>query len=293
MKKLLLSNVLFVSIAVFVLSSTHVATFENETDGIQLSSDNPIWYGKQPLLSGINNWSSGDYTFYTYKDNLFSPVSYYYAFAVSNDTNRNSSGYEESYRSVSGGAYEGENFAVWSSDYYGSNGLFLAQPDTVPGFFVNNNAYTVYAMEKSYMGAKKFTQDDFLYLLCIGQLRDSITDTVSVQLADNGKYICQWTYVNLRPLGMVDTVKFAMVGSDNSQYGLNTPAYFCLDNFGQEKPMNYVIPDKADFTLKETNLSYLSSSPVSTSPKKFLLNNRLIIQINNASYNSLGQIIKK
>ncbi|MDE5800876.1 MAG: DUF4465 domain-containing protein [Paramuribaculum sp.] len=57
------------------------------------------------------------------------------------------------------------------------------------------------------------------------------------------KYICDyrnpnkiietidtWQTWDLYPLGKVNTVKFQFAGSDTGAYGLNTPAYMCLDN---------------------------------------------------------------
>lgn len=40
-----------------------------------------------------------------------------------------------------------------------------------------------------------------------------------------------WQWVDLRSLGEVTSIKFSLDGSDSGQWGLNTPAYFCLDNF--------------------------------------------------------------
>ena len=40
----------------------------------------------------------------------------------------------------------------------------------------------------------------------------------------------KWTKWDLSALGSVARIKFNFVGSDNSQYGLNTPAYVCIDD---------------------------------------------------------------
>ena len=40
----------------------------------------------------------------------------------------------------------------------------------------------------------------------------------------------KWTKWDLSALGSVAKIKFNFVGSDNSQYGLNTPAYICIDD---------------------------------------------------------------
>lgn len=59
---------------------------------------------------------------------------------------------------------------------------------------------------------------------------------VSIYLADynanaeTGNVITTWTEWNLSALGNVTKIKFNVVGNDSGPYGLNTPAYFCLDD---------------------------------------------------------------
>ncbi|NML21380.1 DUF4465 domain-containing protein [Pseudoflavitalea sp. G-6-1-2] len=42
--------------------------------------------------------------------------------------------------------------------------------------------------------------------------------------------LTSWTYFNLSALGTVTRVEFNIVGNDSGTYGLNTPAYVCMDN---------------------------------------------------------------
>jgi Domain of unknown function (DUF4465)/Secretion system C-terminal sorting domain len=62
--------------------------------------------------------------------------------------------------------------------------------------------------------------------------------TVETYLADfrnsdnSFDYILQnWRWVDLRLLGAVDSVVFSMASSDNGGFGMNTPAYFVIDEF--------------------------------------------------------------
>jgi len=50
--------------------------------------------------------------------------------------------------------------------------------------------------------------------------------------ADNSKdYILNtWKWLNLTPLGLVDSLEFILSSSDNGAFGMNTPAFFALDN---------------------------------------------------------------
>lgn len=242
MKKFFFLGLLAFS-TVTMMAETKVATFENEEGGIQLSAEKPNWFGADPK-AGANEWKSGDFTFYSYQDNS-EWGTFYYGFIASNEKENEFTGFEQ-YRSAQGGAYEGDNFAVWTYDYYSTNSLKLAKA-AVPGFFVNNNAYTVASMRYGDSYAKRFGKEDFLNLLCIGKLEGNVVDTVKFALAKDGKYIDKWTFVDLSALGEVDEIAFDLESSDNGDWGMNTPAYFCLDNFGAAKPADYKAPEMAEF----------------------------------------------
>jgi len=63
-------------------------------------------------------------------------------------------------------------------------------------------------------------------------------DSVNFYLADyrfadnDSDYIVNsWKYVDLSTLGGVDTYEFDLSSSDTGAFGMNTPAYFCMDQF--------------------------------------------------------------
>jgi hypothetical protein len=260
-------------------AETQVATFEDVFAGIQ-----EIWG------SGVNQWQSGAYTFTTYKDDSWGNP-YYYSFVVSDETENTSTGVAQPYRSTSGGAYEGDNFAVWFADFYGNNSITF-DPQTVPGFFVNNNAYTVAAfVDGTQAPARVFTQEDQLLLYVIGKKDGIATDTITVELASNGRYIADWTYVDLLPLGEIDEVEFAMSSTDRISYdnGVtyydNTPTYICLDNFGAEMPEGYVAPEKGIIPV-QTALDEVSDG---VKAEKVLMNNRLMIIRGGVMYDLQGR----
>ncbi|MCR4665480.1 MAG: DUF4465 domain-containing protein [Paludibacteraceae bacterium] len=259
---------------------TQAATFEDVSAGI-----NEIWG------DGVNQWYSGDFTFTTYKDGTYAPAYYYYSFIVSDDTEKTSTGYMEPYRSTSGGAYEGDNFCVWTYDYSGNNGItFTAQ--TVQGFFVNNNAYTVEAFVNGTQApARKFTYNDELVLFVIGKKAGAVVDTVKVELASKGRYIADWTYVDLSGLGEIDEILFAMQSTDRISYdnGItyydNAPLYFCLDNFGSAKPEGYVAPDLG-YIPDATALDDVESN---ARAEKVVVGNELYIIRNGEMYDLQGR----
>ncbi len=69
------------------VTESGVATFENETGGIQLNSVTHNWLSATPNNPGKNEWKSSDYTFYTYMDNGYG-TPYYYGFYASNETEK-------------------------------------------------------------------------------------------------------------------------------------------------------------------------------------------------------------
>jgi len=90
-----------------------------------------------------------------------------------------------------------------------------------------------------------------------------VTATKEYYLADlrdeaTAYIINDWRYVDLTSLGAVAKIGFTLSSSDNGDYGMNTPGYFCFDNFGAEG--TEVLPEKnvdvataiADFTANKT-----------------------------------------
>lgn len=52
------------------------------------------------------------------------------------------------------------------------------------------------------------------------------------RFADNTQdyVVTDWRWVDLAALGTVSSLQFALVSSDSGEFGINTPAYFALDN---------------------------------------------------------------
>ena len=273
------------------VTESGVATFENETGGIQLSATKTYWVSATPEKEGTNDWKSGDYTFYTYVD-ISDWGTFYYGFYASNETETTSTGWEQPYRSAKGGAFEGENFGVlYINTYNGTNNIRFDKPKTATGFYVTNNAYTVNSMANGDGFARKFEKDDdYLNLICKGKLEGKETGkTVTVKLAEGTKYIKEWTYVDLSELGQIDEVVFSMEGSVKNDNGLLTPAYFCLDNFGASKPNNYQAP--AMSSLSEVADANQGAQPA-PSLRKVVRNGQTFIIRGNAVYTLDGQRVK-
>lgn len=96
------------------------------------------------------------------------------------------------------------------------------------GVYVNNSSSAY-----SYMESANFPQASY-YLNIIASGYDengNITNTVSYPLADANGIVAEWKYMDLSSLGECHKVIFTLSSNDDSGYGINVPAYFCIDAF--------------------------------------------------------------
>lgn len=210
---------------------------------------------------------------------------YYYGALPTNKSDNSFASYLDAEKSACGGAYEGKNFVTWTASYMGLDGVKLNEAAVVPGFFINNSVYAVNSMSNGDSFAKKFDADDWFKLTINGYLNgDGIDTQVEVYLAKDGKYIGQWTYVDLTQFGSVDALTFSLSSTDNGSYGMNTPAYFCLDNFGAAKPEGYVEPAMIEFPNEEA----IENTKAAVKAVKVVRNGQVVILRGDKAFNILG-----
>ena len=95
--------------------------------------------------------------------------------------------------------------------------------------------------------AKKFggvtgDDSDWFFITIKGYTGGNLTtDSVNFYLADyrftnnTQDYIVKdWRWVDLTSLGNIDSVSFTLSSSDVGAYGINTPAFFAIDNFNDQ-----------------------------------------------------------
>lgn len=108
----------------------------------------------------------------------------------------------------------------------------------IHSLFVTNSSYTALSMLHGDMFCKVFSyQDqDWLKLTFTGHGKDGqVKGTVDCYLADfrtpaGDGIITSWKKVDLSSLGHIHKLTFTMESSDSGPWGMNTPAYFCMDN---------------------------------------------------------------
>jgi hypothetical protein len=193
-----------------------------------------FWNGKPE--EKINGYTSGDAFFnirYNTQYDFWSG-----GFAISNMKDSVTAGFGNMFSAITGAGVLG------SSNYAVATGKPVIKIDNkvVQGFYVTNNTYAYYSMKDGDQFAKKFggvdgNDTDFFELIVYAHHQGTLKDSVVVALADfrfessNEDYILNtWKWVDLTSFQHVDSLTFGFKSSDNGDFGMNTPGYFCIDN---------------------------------------------------------------
>ena len=217
--------------ALFSVSAQNVATFER----IQLDSAS-WWNGSD----GSGGFSSGGFWFPNDYNQEWGSWS---GFSVSNMKDSTTVGWANQYSAITAsGVNDSENYAVVYTS--GEVTMEFDDPVSLSGFYVTNATYTYLAMKNGDDYSKKFggsdgSDPDFLKLIVSGtDTNGEPTGTVVYYLADytssedSADYILNtWEWMDLSSLGVVKDIQFSLESSDMGDWGMNTPAYFCIDNF--------------------------------------------------------------
>ena len=197
---------------------------------------NSFWNGDDK--SG--GFKSGEMNFKNnYNEKYFS----WSGFAYSNMTDTKTEGYGNQYSTFAGvGATGSKNFGI----SFGSSIVKftpLAKGCKPKGVYVSNTTLAALDMKNGSRFSKKFggtsgNDKDFFLLQILNYSNGKATDTSKVYLADyrfddNAKdYILDtWKYIDLSKFNYSDSIQFSLSSSDMGEWGMNTPAYFCFDNF--------------------------------------------------------------
>lgn len=205
----------------------HVASFED----ITLADGADLFPAEEE-----GRFYSGSYAF----DYGSMPAySFWYGFTPGNETENGYDGLEHQFRSAPGGAFDGNNFAVAYPQGKGIAVTHHAEGAVIPGVYLANSAYAYSSMTEGDGYARPFGEGSWFKLTVKGTRADGTTSSLDYYLGDyraeneQDRYISDtWEWVDLRGLGAVTRLDFTFDGSDKSAYGLNTPAYVCIDRLG-------------------------------------------------------------
>ena len=215
-----------------------IATFEDVTD-VTEPVDGHMSVGTEDD-DDREFFTSGDYAF---ASGCMHDWDYWYWFGYANHTETKYETLDDQWNNIVGGGYDGS--ATYGVAFAAAfNGpcyvTLLGEPAVVPGFYITNSSYAYTSMTNGDASAKKFEKGDWFKLTITGfDADDNETGTKEYYLADlrdeaTAYIINDWRYVDLSCLGEVAKLGFELTSTDNGSYGMNTPAYFCFDNFGAE-----------------------------------------------------------
>ncbi|OYU97253.1 MAG: hypothetical protein CFE21_02885 [Bacteroidetes bacterium B1(2017)] len=242
-----------------------------QAKGQSISTFEDISLAPNSIYNGFDfkgGFKSGSAFFTNMYDTTFG--AYWEGFAVSNTKDDSTAGYSNQYSAITGSGMISTNYGV----FYAGGKIILDKSissQAISGFHITNSTYAYFDMKTGSQFSKKFggtSGNDPDYLRVVinawkdGKLADS---TFKFYLADyrnsdNSKdYILKtWQWVDLKSFGAVDSFAFSMESSDTGSFGINTPRYFCLDNFNlastaiakqSEKVLFNAYPNPATNTL--------------------------------------------
>jgi len=168
-------------------------------------------------------------------------------FAVSNHTDTTTAGFGNQYSAFAGsGAGGSANYAIgYYATYEDSTHLKLGALTNLAGLgaAITNTTYAALDMLNGSGFSKKFggasgNDADWLKLTITGFSGGDPTGNAidfylaDYRFADNAQdyILSDWSYVDFTALGSADELRFTMSSSDNGAYGMNTPAFFAIDN---------------------------------------------------------------
>ncbi len=130
------------------------------------------------------------------------------------------------------------SYAIYANPFVPRSVITLPVATTVQGFYANNTTYAALSMFNGDAFARQFTtaSNDVFTLTIEGfDGGGAGLGTVDFLLADytgaTGSIIDDWTFVDLSSLGAnVKSLGFSLSSTDNGAFGMNTPAYFAMDD---------------------------------------------------------------
>jgi hypothetical protein len=229
---------LLIALTIFIFSPSYaqiISGFEEvtlEQDGYNNGAD----------TSG--GFSSAGMRFVNHYNTEFS---YWSGFAVSQKTDTITNGFSNQYSAYAGSAFDGTKFGLG----YASSPIFMrneesASPKRLRSFRFTNNTYAALSMKNGDDFSKKFggisgDDPDFFILKVYNFSGGIITDSAAYYLADyrsannNEDYIVKnWKLAEPNFQNPFDSIGFHLLSSDNGSFGMNTPAYFCIDHLETE-----------------------------------------------------------
>ncbi|HOY47842.1 MAG TPA: DUF4465 domain-containing protein [Flavobacteriales bacterium] len=285
-------KIIFLTTLIFISNMIGFTQTTVDFEDLTLSPDS-WWVGTDGVSTGFTSHNA---FFPTRWDTAFGGY-WLDGFAYSNMTDSVTSGYLNMYSCKAASGNDGSaNYAIAYDDGRfvpgNANGLYAFEPIEL---YITNNTFAFNNMRDGDGFSKKFggvsgNDPDFFKVTFTGIRNGEATGTdVVVHLADftfednSLDYIQrEWLRVDLTAMGVVDSIVFSFESSDVGEFGINTPKYFCLDDFKVN-----VVPNSINTIAKST----LSVFP---NPVAEILSIRQVNpeRIDYSIYSSSGMLVK-
>ncbi len=241
---------------------------------IGLGLNAQVYFEDSVLPGAFINDSSPDTGFVF--DNLFFPNSFtdcgedcefWSGWAISATTDVTTPGFMNQYSSIVGEGADGSHaYAVsyaFSESYVTLDREQTSGMVTLPSIHFTNSTYAYLSMRDGDGVAKKFggetgNDPDFFLLTINTYLENVLQETIPFYLADyrfednSQDYILdEWMEVEFSN-PEVDSVTFRLTSSDSGMFGMNTPAYFCADVFGNPLVLSVTNSNLSGLSLVNT-----------------------------------------
>jgi hypothetical protein len=220
-----MKKIVFFVFFVWLIASPRANAAVVDFEDLSLAAES-YWNGSD----GSGGFTSGNATF---NNNYDAAWGTWDGFSYSNLTDTTTEGLNGQYSAIAGGgALNTPTYVIAYCSTFAASPptVTFSSAQTVTGAYVTNNNYAYYSMLNGDPFAKKFEEGDWFTLTITGKdANGDMTGTVDFNLATGTDIINTWEWVDLSALGTVKSLEFSLSSSDSGVFGMNTPAYFCMD----------------------------------------------------------------
>lgn len=209
--------------------------------------------GDQSFFLGENGVEEGWYLRSDFKDSQkLVEFTHYYTgkdfgggFTYTNQSDKTTPGYNN-LSAITGAGRKGSTYITANANDFTPAQITNLKPDQFgfKGVWVTNTTYAYLAIKDGNVGGgpgvQKFEAGDWFKLAIAGyDEKEAKIGEVTFYLADfrNKKenIVEKWSWIDLTALADAEYIEFTLSSSDNGDWGMNTPSYFCIDGITLEE----------------------------------------------------------
>jgi hypothetical protein len=263
-----LLKVTAITASLFIANSVaaeNVATFED----FIIPSGN---YWKGNFMTADTLIKSGDYLFTNHSEMMYGGTwAYGSEFCISKQTDTSCSWVYngDEFNSASGSGVNGSaQFAVaFIDNNYNLCRAYMSDTvkgTSITGCYINNTSYVAEAAKGNDTYEGEFKTGDWFMLTATAKKANGTTMKDSLYLIDfrssiesEHTYLAKWKWFNFSKFGDdVKFITFTVSGTHKNSYGLLTPTYFCMDDFGAQTPTDIQETNNVDGLKDIISISY-------------------------------------